>query len=52
VQNKKQRDTAKQDAEMKLKREAAEKAENTSDKENAEGSADILGEQEDTDVIF
>ena len=38
---------------MKLKREAAEKAEEGrgSDKEN-EGNADILGEQEDPDVIF
>ncbi|KAF4627732.1 hypothetical protein G7Y89_g10423 [Cudoniella acicularis] len=60
VQNKKQRDTAAQDAEMKLKREAAEKADEAevkveSDKKNASGggeSADILGEQEDADVIF
>jgi len=53
VQNKKQRDTAAQDAEMKLKREAAAKAD--SDKENEEAAAtnpDILGEQEDQDVIF
>lgn len=57
VQNKKQRDTAAQDAEMKLKKEAAAKAEAEtgkaaeSDKEN-ESNADILGEQEDADVIF
>jgi len=53
VQNKKQRDTAAQDAEMRLKREAAAKAD--SDKENEEAAAtnpDILGEQEDQDVIF
>lgn len=50
VQNKKQRDTAAQDAEMREKREKAAKAE--SDKENDEGNADILGEQEDADVIF
>lgn len=35
---------------MKLKREKAERAE--SDKENAEGPPDILGDQEDADVIF
>jgi len=55
VQNKKQRDTAAQDAEMKLKREAEEKAEKenpSSDKENESGNPDILGEQEDADVIF
>jgi len=34
---------------MRLKREMAAKAE--SDKEN-EGSTDILGEEEDADVIF
>lgn len=51
VQNKKQRDTAAQDAEMRLKKEAAAKAD--SDKENkAAGHPDILGEQEDQDVIF
>lgn len=52
VQNKKQRDTAAQDAEMLAKRQAAEKAESGSDKENVGGSGDILGEQEDPDVIF
>lgn len=50
VQNKKQRDTAAQDAEMQAKRLAERKQE--SDKENAEGNPDILGEQEDADVIF
>jgi len=50
VQNKKQRDTAAQDAEMLAKRKAAEKSD--SDKENSSGSADVLGEQEDADVIF
>jgi len=52
VQGKKQRDTAAQDAEMRAKRDAktaADKAED--DKENAK-SQDILGEQEDADVIF
>jgi len=61
VQNKKQRDTAIQDAEMMAKKEAAqakadkaEKSEKsgTSDKENNEGPVDILGENEDADVIF
>ncbi|TVY12900.1 V-type proton ATPase subunit D [Lachnellula arida] len=57
VQNKKQRDTAAQDAEMRLKRDAAEKAEaasgsTSSDKENELGTGDILGESEDADVIF
>jgi hypothetical protein len=40
---------------MKLKREAADKAEKgntSSDKENESGNPDILGEQEDADVIF
>jgi len=49
VQNKKQRDTAAQDAELRAKRDAAQKKED--DKEN-EGSTDVLGEQEDADVIF
>jgi V-type H+-transporting ATPase subunit D len=35
---------------MLAKRQAAGKQE--SDKENAESNPDILGEQEDTDVIF
>ncbi|TVY39257.1 V-type proton ATPase subunit D [Lachnellula occidentalis] len=57
VQNKKQRDTAAQDAEMRLKLAAAEKAEaasgaTSSDKENEAGTGDILGESEDADVIF
>jgi len=55
VQNKKQRDTAAQDAEMKLKKEAAAaKAESDkeNEKENEGGNADILGDQEDADVIF
>jgi len=49
VQNKKQRDTAAQDAELRAKRDAAKKKED--DKENEE-STDILGDQEDADVIF
>ncbi|PSS10820.1 hypothetical protein M430DRAFT_69266 [Amorphotheca resinae ATCC 22711] len=53
VQNKKQRDNAQQDAEMLAKREAAaEQEKQESDKENAESTPDILGEQEDEDVIF
>ena len=36
---------------MLAKRQAAEKAE-SSDKENAGGSGDILGEGDDPDVIF
>ncbi|KAK0119527.1 H(+)-transporting V1 sector ATPase subunit D [Cadophora gregata] len=55
VQGKKQRDTAVQDEEMRLRREAKEAAaagkDKGSDKEN-EGSGDILGESEDTDIIF
>ncbi|KAF7872897.1 uncharacterized protein EAF02_008968 [Botrytis sinoallii] len=54
VQNKKQRDTAAQDAEMKAKKEAAaekEKAE-VSEKENSTHTGDILGDEEDADVIF
>jgi hypothetical protein len=35
---------------MLARRQAAEKQE--SDKENAEGNPDILGEHEDADVIF
>jgi len=55
VQNKKQRDTAAQDAEMKLKKEAAAAkadSDKENEKENEGGNADILGEQEDADVIF
>lgn len=39
---------------MLAKRKAAEKAEKgeNDDKENAEGSGDILGEGDDPDVIF
>ena len=49
VQNKKQRDTAAQDAEMIAKRKAGEQKE--SDKENS-GGGDILGDADDADVIF
>lgn len=57
VQGKKQRDTAAQDEEMRIRREAKEAAaagkgkDKDSDKEN-EGGGDILGESEDADVIF
>ena len=52
VQGKKQRDTAKQDAELLAKKHAAEKAGQTSDKENTTGTSDLLGNEEDNDVIF
>jgi len=48
VANKKQRDTAASDAEMAKKR-----AQGDNNKENGDsGNPDILGDQEDTDVIF
>lgn len=47
VANKKQRDTAAQDAEMKAKKEAGGVKENSAD-----GPGDILGAQDDDDVIF
>jgi len=46
VSNKKQRDQAAADAEMKRKQLGG------SDKENAAESKDVLGEREDDDVIF
>jgi len=50
VANKKQRDTAASDAAMALRQK---KAEDGGNKENDDSSpADVLGEQEDTDVIF
>lgn len=52
VQNKKQRDTAAQDAEMRAKKEAAAKADSDKENEGAAANPDILGEQEDQDVIF
>ncbi|TFA97513.1 hypothetical protein CCMA1212_010764 [Trichoderma ghanense] len=51
VANKKQRDTAAADAEMKAKREAAEKND-TGAKEQDSGPADILAGEDDDDVIF
>ena len=53
VANKKQRDVAAADAEMKAKREAQEAKEEGRDqgKENA-SSGDVLGAGEDEDVIF
>ncbi|CAG8979871.1 hypothetical protein HYALB_00002644 [Hymenoscyphus albidus] len=50
VQNKKQRDTAAQDAEMRAKREEAEKRGEKEDEKA--GGGDILGDEEDNDVIF
>ena len=51
MSNKKQRDQAAQDAELKKKR-AKEKAKGGSDKENEAEAPDVLGENEDEDVIF
>jgi len=51
VSNKKQRDQAAQDAALKASL-AKEKAKGGSDKENEGGAADILGENEDDDIIF
>ncbi|EPE34967.1 vacuolar ATP synthase subunit D [Glarea lozoyensis ATCC 20868] len=52
VQNKKQRDTAIQDAEMRAKREDAEKRDKDKENEETGGGGDILGDDEDADVIF
>ncbi|PQE03696.1 vacuolar ATP synthase subunit D protein [Rutstroemia sp. NJR-2017a BBW] len=55
VQNKKQRDTAAQDVEMKARKEkkaAEEEKAGTSDKENSSAPPDLLGDEEDADVIF
>ena len=49
MQNKKQRETAAQDAEIIAKRKAGEQEEG--DKENS-GGGDILGDEDDADVIF
>ncbi|KAG9247704.1 vacuolar ATP synthase-like protein subunit D [Calycina marina] len=51
VQNKKQRDTAAQDAEIIAKRKAGEQKENDRENETS-GGGDILGDDEDADVIF
>ena len=51
VSNKKQRDQAAQDAELKKKR-AKEIARGGSDKENDVDAPDVLGENEDEDIIF
>jgi len=50
VSNKKQRDTAAQDAELKAKREAEKGG--MPDRGGDEETADVLGENEDNDVIF
>jgi len=60
VANKKQRDNAAQDAEMKAKREAKAAAKAALDQENQEpeeaqdtaGPTDLLAAEEDEDVIF
>ncbi|EHL00149.1 putative V-type proton ATPase subunit D [Glarea lozoyensis 74030] len=49
VQNKKQRDTAIQDAEMRAKREDAEKRDKDKENEETGGGGDILGDDEDAD---
>jgi V-type H+-transporting ATPase subunit D len=51
VSNKKQRDQAAQDAELKAAR-AKQKEMGGSDKENEVQAPDVLGEKEDEDVIF
>jgi V-type H+-transporting ATPase subunit D len=51
VSNKKQRDQAAQDAELKAAR-AKEMEKGESDKENEAEAPDVLGENEDEDVIF
>ena len=51
MSNKKQRDQAAQDAALKASL-AREKAKEGSDKENEGEAPDILGENEDDDVIF
>jgi len=51
VSNKKQRDSAAQDAEMLAKRQTEDNKENEPAKVVADQTADILG-QEDEDVIF
>lgn len=50
VANKKQRDTAASDAEMLKKKQASEAAGNKENQDSA--PADILGEQDDNDIIF
>jgi len=52
VANKKQRDTAAQDAEMQAKRDKTDSDKENSDQPESSGNADILGDQEDADVIF
>ena len=50
VANKKQRDTAASDAELKKKMEAEDKE--TARASGGQGPSDLLGENEDDDVIF
>lgn len=54
VANKKQRDTAAADAEMKAKREAQAEKEGASleKAQDGAGSTDLLAAEEDEDVIF
>lgn len=54
VANKKQRDTAAADAEMKAKREAQAKKDGTDASQNRDeaGGGDVLGAEDDEDVIF
>jgi V-type H+-transporting ATPase subunit D len=53
VANKKQRDTAAADAEMKAKRAAKEgKDASGADNDDDKGPTDLLGADEDEDVIF
>lgn len=53
VANKKQRDTAAADAEMKARREAEAATQNGKPSQKDEGTAaDVLGAGDDEDVIF
>jgi V-type H+-transporting ATPase subunit D len=52
VANKKQRDTAAADAEMKAKREAQAQAEQGDVQPGQDGPSDVLANTEDDDVIF
>jgi V-type H+-transporting ATPase subunit D len=52
VANKKQRDNAAQDAEMKKRREEAALRDEDQAPESSTGPADILSAEDDEDVIF
>lgn len=52
VANKKQRDTAAADAEMKARRAAESGETDGKDEDQKKGPADLLAAEEDEDVIF